>query len=262
MSNIDIFLLDDSNNTKEEFNIIRPKTYQLLLKILNKKFKNISDCYEIFIFDKNNKEIQINNEESYKMIEDILFIREIEQDKLGQSIFEINYNKLSEDKKDLLEEKYNCILCSIIIKKENPYLCYKCQKIFHEKCLKAWDKKCKLQNKNLICPNCRNDLPIEKWNKKLNYEENRKDNANLMNKINEYKLNNNINNNINKIKDKKIDELKYNAIKQKKLLKKYEIYISKTIEIFKNILYKIDNIHKSLKLENNNKLKDLIDKYP
>ena len=135
-------------------------------------------------------------------------------------------------------------------------------KIFHDKCLKDWDKKCKLQNKNLICPNCRNELPIEKWNKKLDYEENRKDNANLMNKINEYKLNNNMNDNINKIKDKKINELKDNEIIIEKLLIKYEIYINETIEIFKNILNKINNIHNLMKLENNNKINDLLNNFP
>ena len=46
-------------------------------------------------------------------------------------------------------------------------------------------------------------LAIEKWNKKLNFEENRNDNANLLNKINEYRLNKNLNNNLNSINEKK-----------------------------------------------------------
>ena len=68
--------------------------------------------------------------------------------------------------------------------------------------------KCKEQNKKLMCPNCRNELPIENWNKKLDHEENRIEKANLINKINEYRLNNNMNNNLNKIKDKQINQLK------------------------------------------------------
>ena len=87
----------------------------------------------------------------------------------------------------------------MIIKNENPYLCYQCQKIFYVKCLDNWDKKCKQENKKFFCPNCRNELPKENWNKKIDFEGNRKDNANLMNRINEYKLNNNMNNNINLI---------------------------------------------------------------
>ena len=261
MSNINIFLLDNSNNSKEEKNIIRPKTYQQLLSQISKKFRNISEYFEVFIIDKNNKEIKINSEEQYKEIGDILFVREINEDILKKSIYDMNYNKLSESKQEILDEKYNCILCSIIIKNEKPYLCYKCQKIFHEKCLKDWDKKCKTKKKILTCPNCRNELPIEKWNKKLNHEENRKDNAILMNKINEYKLNNNMNNNINKIKDRKINELKENGINKEKIIKEYENYINKTIEIFKNLLNKINDIHTLLKLERNDKLEYLINKY-
>ena len=48
----------------------------------------------------------------------------------------MNYNKLSESKQDILDEKYNCYICNSNIKNENPYFCYICQKIFHEKCLK------------------------------------------------------------------------------------------------------------------------------
>ena len=254
MSKIDIFLLDNSNNTKEEINIIKPQSYQELLKQIGQKMKYIPKFYEIFIFDKDNKEIKIYNEKLYNKIEDILFIREINKNILEHSLFDINYNILSESRQEKLDEIYNCILCSIIIKNENPYFCYKCQKIFHEKCLKDWDKKCKTQNKALQCPNCRNELPLDKWNKKLNYEESRKENANLLNRIKEYKLNNNMNKNINIIKDKKINELKENENNQNELIKKYEKYIKKTEEIIKNIFEKIKSIHYLLKLKETNKL--------
>jgi len=240
MSRVDIFLLDDSNNSKEEINIIKPKSYKELLIQLRLKLKNIPEYFEIFIID-NNKEIKINNEDKYKIIKDILFIREIEKNILGQSVFEINYNQLSELDKEKLDEKFNCILCTVLIKNENPYLCYKCQNIFHERCLKEWDLRCRAQNKNLICPNCRNELPIERWNKKLDYEENRKVNANLINKVN---------------------ELKDNEMIQTELIKKYEKYIEKTIEIFKNILNQLNSLHKLMKLPDNNKLNFLINEYP
>ena len=55
----------------------------------------------------------------------------------------INYKKLPESKQEKLDEKYSCTLCSGIIKKENPNFCYQCQKIFHDKCLKKWDKNLK-----------------------------------------------------------------------------------------------------------------------
>ena len=74
--------------------------------------------------------------------------------------------------------------------------------------MELWSKKRKSQNEELICPNCKNELPLENWKHKLNYEEHRLNEAEKMNEINQYKLNNNLFNNINKIKDKKIEELK------------------------------------------------------
>ena len=257
MSKIDIFLLDNSNNTKDEINIIKPDNYKELLKQISQKMKYMPKYYEIFIFDKNNKEIKIINDRTYNKIDDILFIREIDKNILEQSLFEINYNILSESRQEKLDDIYNCILCSTLIKNENPYLCYKCQKIFHEKCLKDWDKKCKSQNKVFECPNCRNKLQLEKWNKKLNYEDNRKESAYIMNKIKEYKLNNNMNKNINIIKEKKINELKENENNQNELIKNYEKYIIKTKEILKNIFDKVKSIHSLLKLKENNKLNNI-----
>ena len=125
MSKMNILILDNLGNLKEEIAINRPKTYQELLKYLNNKNK----LYEIFIYDNNNK-IIINNEDKFKIIKDILFIKEINKDDLEKSIFSKNYDKLSESKQDILDEKYNCNLCQIIIKNEIPYLCYKCQKYF------------------------------------------------------------------------------------------------------------------------------------
>ena len=235
---MNIFIFDNLDNEIDEIVINKPKTYQELLKFLSNKNK----LYEIFIYDNNNK-IIINNEEKYKIIKDILFIKEI--DNLNKSIFSINYKKLSESRQEILDEKFNCNICSIIIKNEKPYLCYKCQKIFHEKCLKEWDNKCKLQTKVFECPaGCKNETPLEQWNKKLDYEDNKIDDANLLNKINEYKLNNKMNNNINVIKDKKI--------------KKYENYINNTLIIFKNILNKLNIIHHTMKMKNNNKLNEII----
>ena len=192
--------LDNLDNLKEELTIYKPKRYQELQRYLDNKI----ELYEIFIYDNNNNKIIKINEDKYKLIKDIIFIKEINKDDLGKSMFSINYNKFSETKKEKLEEKYTCNTCTNLIKNEKPFLCYKCQKIFHEKCLKDWDNECKLQNKILECPNCRNKLSIEKWNKKLDYEDNRIDNANLLNTINEYKLSNNLNYYINIIKDKKL----------------------------------------------------------
>ena len=76
MSKLQIFLLDKFNNTKSEFNIIKPNSLSDLLNQLRQKITNISEYFEIFIIDKNNKEIIIDKEEKYLMIQDILFIRQ------------------------------------------------------------------------------------------------------------------------------------------------------------------------------------------
>ena len=78
-----------------------------------------------------------------------------------------------------------------IIKHENPFFCYSCQKLFHHKCLENWDKQRHQQHKNLCCPNCRNELPLKKWKEKLNYEESRKSEAEIMERMTQNPLSNN-----------------------------------------------------------------------
>ena len=241
MSEISIFFLDNSKNIKEEKIITKSNNYHLFLEEIKQKFKDLPIYYEIYTLDKKEKEIIIKDEESFKKLGEILFIREANKEKLKMSLFDMAYNRLSESKREILYEKFSCLICSNIIKNENPYLCYICQKIFHENCLNNWDKQCKSQNKNLVCPGCRNELALKKWKKKLDYEENRKDNFNLINKIRELK---------EKEKDKN------------EIIKIYEDYINKTIDIFKNILININSIHSLLELEYNSKLNTLIDKYP
>ena len=82
------------------------------------------------------KIITIDDDEKFKSINDILFIGPKERRALENSLFEINYNKLSESKQDILDQKYNCNICTLIIRNEKPYFCYKCQKIYHEQWLK------------------------------------------------------------------------------------------------------------------------------
>ena len=193
MIKMDVILLDKLNNIKEEIQILKYKSFKLLINQIKRKFKNISQYFEIFILNNNENEIKISNERDYKLVEDKLFVRETDQDILEQSMFEINYEKSSEENRDMLDDNYTCKICCMIIKDEKPYFCYNCQKIFHQQCLKDWDKQAKSQNIFLYCPHCRNALPIEKWRKKLDYEDNRKQIANLMNIINNKRENNYIN---------------------------------------------------------------------
>ena len=262
MSRIDIFLLDGSNNIKEELNIKKPNTYNELITKLSKNYNNITEKYELLIFSESNEEIIINNDETFNKIDDLIFIRHIDAISSNLSIIDKYCNLFSKSKFDLSEEKYMCILCSIIINNENPFLCYKCQKILHEKCLKEWNEKCKSQNKILFCPNCLNILAIENWNKKLEHIDNLKENEDLINKLYECKLRSNMNKNLNIIKDKKLKEIKNNKRKQSKLLQKYEKYIEKSIHIFKSILNKLNSFKSSLNIDKDNKLDEFLDNYP
>ena len=100
-----------------------------------------------------------------------------------QSVFEKNYIQISESKKEILNQKYNCGICLEIIKHENPFFCYQCQKIYHHSCLKFWDSKQKQMNRRLSCPNCRNELPLEQWKVLRNFDEMRTKDALIYNQL-------------------------------------------------------------------------------
>ena len=116
MSKLHIIVYDNLDKEKEKKIINKPKTFQELLRYLS----NENKLYEIFVYDKNYNKIIINDEDKYKIIREIIFIKEI--DNLDKSIFSINYDKLTSSKQELLDEKYSCNICLFIIKNENPYL--------------------------------------------------------------------------------------------------------------------------------------------
>ena len=153
-------LSNDSNGKKEEFNLNKPKTFQELLIQIKQNLKNIPENYEIFYLDKNHKEIKVDCEEKYNIIEDTLFIR----------------------------------------RKEN----------------------------NLTFDN---------------------------------KLDENTNNNQITEKNQTINNLKDSDENKNEKLKKYEKYIEKTFDVFKNILIKINSLNSLLSFPKNNKLDYLIDEY-
>ena len=259
MSKLDIILLDNENIMKEKICIIKPRTYQELLKEIKLKLKEITDHYEMFVVDKNYKEIKIFKVLQYEIIDDLLFIRDKDRSNLKNSFIDKGFISLSESKQEFIEDKFGCVFCTLIIKNENPYLCYKCQKIFHEKCLKDWDKKCKSLNNIFSCPNCRYQLPLEKWNKQLNHDEKRNYYSNVINEIHELFSSNNINRILNRIKDNKIEEFRLNRKKQIEQIKKYKTYLEKNIKIFNIILNQINLINSLLKInKNNNELNTLI----
>ena len=251
-----LFLIDDSNIILKTFNIIKPNSFNDLLKSIENLFKIPIEDYEIFYYLDKLKETKINNDEKYKSSKNILFIRKIKQQSLTNSLFSINYNKLSESKQKILDEKYNCNICKDKIKNERPLFCYQCQKIFHKKCLEIWEGFRKSQNQELACPFCLTELPLKKWKEKLDFEENRKNEAEMMDKINKFEFNNDLNS-INKKEDNNIKELKNEKIELNKCKNGIEKIIFKINEI--NSLINIENLKYNNKSSIDGILKNILD---
>ena len=148
---------------------------------------------------------------------------------IAESSFEKNYKQIRESKKEILNQKYSCSICLEIIKHENPYLCYNCQKIFHNACLKHWNERQSQLNKELSCPNCRNELPLEKWKVFVNYDEIRTKDAQLLNQA-----------------DKSFNSNEY---------------IDKSMNLFQIVLNKLNIIHPKIESQINYKLKNLIEEF-
>ena len=104
---LDILLIGNSNNLIEEINIDKPESYDKLLEIIKNKFEGLPKNYKIYYQTEKDKEI-IDNNEKYKLSKDILFINEVEN--LVDSLFSLNYKKLSESQQEILDEKYNYYL--------------------------------------------------------------------------------------------------------------------------------------------------------
>ena len=62
-------------------------------------------------------------------------------------------------------------------------------KLFHQKCLVLWDKNKRMMNQKLSCLCCKKELPLNLWERKLNFEDERINEAQLIDKINKNELN-------------------------------------------------------------------------
>ena len=58
--------------------MIKPNTLKELFNQLRQNFKNVVGFYEIFYVGKNKKVTKIYTNEDYKIVDDILFVREVE----------------------------------------------------------------------------------------------------------------------------------------------------------------------------------------
>ena len=110
MSKIEILLLDSSNTSKGKINMIKPNTLKELFNQLRQNFKNVVGFYEIFYIGKNKKVTKIYTNEDYKIVDDILFVREVESKCFKQSSSGINKNKNVNLLKDKNIENYKIFI--------------------------------------------------------------------------------------------------------------------------------------------------------
>ena len=171
--NLRIYLLDNQNYFIDEQIIEKPETYEDLLNLIK---ETIPESFKMFYHDINNNIKFIHNDDDYKLINDIIFIVDSNNNNLNYepSFYSVIYEQLSESKQEIFDNKYNCIICLSHINNENPYFCYSCQNVFHIKCLESEEKNKNEQNQILKCPTCRNELPLKDWKKNVHFEENKK----------------------------------------------------------------------------------------
>ena len=186
-----INLVDDNLKEIKQFIIQKPKLFEEVKFFIE---QNISKNTIILnSLEKDKYELKSQKDYEKPSLNNVLYVRKIESGKenLAESIFTRNLNKLSESKQDIMTEKYSCSICLELIKDENPLLCYVCQKIFHHKCLTNWERQQKEKNLKLSCPNCRNELPLNKWKEKLDFKEMRENDADIMSQMNSGSLSTN-----------------------------------------------------------------------
>ena len=224
-----INLVDDNLKEIKQFIIQKPKLFEEVKFFIE---QNISKNTIILnSLEKDKYELKSQKDYEKASLNNVLYARKIESGKenLAESIFTRNLNKLSESKQDIMTEKYSCSICLELIKDENPLLCYVCQKIFHHKCLTNWERQQKEKNLKLSCPNCRNELPLNKWKEKLDFKEMRENDADIMSQMNSGSLSTNQ-------------------------------YIIKSNELFEKILLELNEIYSLIHPNENQKLNDLINR--
>ena len=224
-----INLVDDNLKEIKQFIIQKPKLFEEVKFFIE---QNISKNTIILnSLEKDKYELKSQKDYEKPSLNNVLYVRKIESGKenLAESIFTRNLNKLSESKQDIMTEKYSCSICLELIKDENPLLCYVCQKIFHHKCLTNWERQQKEKNLKLSCPNCRNELPLNKWKEKLDFKEMRENDADIMSQMNSGSLSTNQ-------------------------------YIIKSNELFEKILLELNEIYSLINSNESQKLNDLINR--
>ena len=163
MSSINIFLIDELYNIIEKINLNKPNRYSDLLASIKANLKNLSKDYSIFYLLDDFNESIVSTEKEYGLVDDLLYIRNIEVSK--------PIDKLEESLTNIVEDKHLCLICREIIRNGKPLFCYRCQKLYHKECLYNWKLNQELEFRDLKCPNCKYKLEFEQWETKLDYED-------------------------------------------------------------------------------------------
>ena len=253
ISLFNIFLLEANNTIVEEHIIDKPRAYVQLIKALKDtiiKLPKEKKEFSLFYFWPNSDNIYeekiINQSDDYKKTKDTILIRVNETAGNPKSSLSLTYDKLNQDIKKIIEERYSCKICCKFVEeiKEKPIFCPECQKIFHKKCLENWEEKCKKNNKDFNCPFCNNKLPLNEWKEKLYHDENIKNDIIIMNQI---------------IANDLINERKIRMLQNE--LKSKDEQLNKEPDIFLNILKQINNITPLMKSIMSKKSLEIIRKF-
>lgn len=119
--------------------------------------------------------------------------------------------------------------------------------------LKKWEETNNSLDKILSCPNCRNELALNEWKKRLNFEELRQNEANMMNEIKKYKDRNDIFQKIMNIK-----ELEKLESDETNIEEKFDVFKKLTSNLLKNILIHLNEISSLINFQVNKKISQLI----
>ena len=244
-NSITVISLDENDSIIDEKLLSKPNTYEKLVISISEIFNYLN--FEIFILTTENEKKLISSEEDFQIKSSQYYVIKKDKIDLGLSLYSDVFSNLSESKQDIFSDKFCCPLCGDRIN-DNPYFCYQCQYMICKGCM----EKLKEKNKTKIikCPKCNNECLSDNWKTLKNFNENQKNELELLNKITSNKKNYK---QILNIKDFEIRKL-YSKMKE------YEKKYDELKIIYEEALKKNYVIIKE-KDEKINELKNYLDKF-
>ena len=122
-SKLDILRIYKSNNLIERLNTLKLQTYNELIDKIKAKMK-LSKYYIIY-YQSEDEKFKINDDKTYKLVKDKVFIHEIND--LNESFYTHKHNNIPISIQEKLDEKYDCHIFGKI-NNNKPLMCYQCKK--------------------------------------------------------------------------------------------------------------------------------------